>query len=32
LTAPGRLVDTSSPEVARKLLVDGVDAVLLTPF
>lgn len=31
LTAPGRLMDTSAPEVARKLVEDGVDAVLLTP-
>ncbi len=31
LTAPGRLMDTSAPEVAQKLSEDGVDAVLLTP-
>ena len=31
LTAPGRLIDTSAPEAARKLSEDGVDAVLLTP-
>lgn len=31
LTAPARLMDTTAPEVAQKLLADGVDAVLLTP-
>ncbi|MBS1877593.1 MAG: hypothetical protein JSU00_30555 [Acidobacteria bacterium] len=31
LTAPGRLMDTSGPDVARKLVDDGVDVVLLTP-
>jgi D-proline reductase (dithiol) PrdB len=31
ITAPGRLIDTTAPEVARQLVADGVDAVLLTP-
>jgi D-proline reductase (dithiol) PrdB len=31
ITAPGRLVQTTAPEIARKLAEDGVDAVLLTP-
>jgi D-proline reductase (dithiol) PrdB len=31
LTAPGRLIDTTAPEVARQLVDDKVDAVLLTP-
>jgi D-proline reductase (dithiol) PrdB len=31
ITAPGRLIDSTAPEVARHLKSDGVDAVLLTP-
>lgn len=31
ITAPGRLVTTTAPEIASKLAEDGVDAVLLTP-
>lgn len=31
ITAPGRLIARTAPEVAEKLLQDGVDAVLLTP-
>jgi len=31
ITAPGRLMDKTAPEVARMLLEDAVDAVLLTP-
>jgi D-proline reductase (dithiol) PrdB len=31
ITAPGRLINLSAPEVARKLTEDGTDAVLLTP-
>ena len=31
ITAPGRLIDTTAPEVARMLREDAVDAVLLTP-
>ena len=31
ITAPGRLIDTTAPEVAKKLAADAVDAVLLTP-
>jgi D-proline reductase (dithiol) PrdB len=31
ITAPGRLLAESGPEVARLLLEDGVEAVLLTP-
>jgi D-proline reductase (dithiol) PrdB len=31
VSAPGRLVAQSAPEVAAKLRQDGVDAVLLTP-
>lgn len=31
VTAPGRLVRQTAPEVAAMLLQDGVDAVLLTP-
>lgn len=32
IPAPGRVIDQTAPEVAAKLHVDGVDAVLLTPF
>lgn len=31
IAAPGRLIANTAPEVARMLLEDGVDAVLLTP-
>jgi D-proline reductase (dithiol) PrdB len=31
VSAPGRLVSRSAPEIARRLREDGVDAVLLTP-
>jgi D-proline reductase (dithiol) PrdB len=31
ISAPGRLISRSSPEIARQLREDGVDAVLLTP-
>ena len=31
ITAPGRLIATTAPEVAEKLREDRVDAVLLTP-
>ena len=31
IPAPGRLMKTTAPEVAAKLISDGVDAVLLTP-
>jgi D-proline reductase (dithiol) PrdB len=31
ITAPGRLVTATAPEIASKLAEDGVDAVLLTP-
>lgn len=31
ITAPGRLIENSAPEVAAKLRDDAVDAVLLTP-
>jgi D-proline reductase (dithiol) PrdB len=31
ISAPGRLIDHTAPEVARMLLEDAVDAVLLTP-
>jgi len=31
ISAPGRLVSRSSPEIAQRLREDGVDAVLLTP-
>ena len=31
IAAPGRLTGNTAPEVARLLLEDGVDAVLLTP-
>jgi len=31
ITAPGRLVRRSAPEVAQKLVADGVDVALLTP-
>ncbi len=31
ISAPGRLIDRTAPEVARMLVEDGVDAVLLTP-
>jgi D-proline reductase (dithiol) PrdB len=31
ISAPGRLIDNTAPEVARMLLEDAVDAVLLTP-
>ncbi len=31
ITAPGRLIDTTAPEVARLLIAGNVDAVLLTP-
>lgn len=31
MAAPGRLIDRTAPEVARMLLEDDVDAVLLTP-
>jgi D-proline reductase (dithiol) PrdB len=31
ITAPGRLIATTAPEVERMLLDDAVDAVLLTP-
>ncbi len=31
ISAPGRLIDSTAPEVARMLLEDAVDAVLLTP-
>lgn len=31
ITAPGRLIRTSAPEVAGKLAEDGADAVLLVP-
>lgn len=32
ITAPGRLVHETAPEVAEKLVEDGVDAVLLVPI
>ena len=32
ITAPGRLRAESAPEVAEKLVADGVDAVLLVPI
>jgi D-proline reductase (dithiol) PrdB len=32
ITAPGRLAAISAPEVAEKLVQDGVDAVLLVPI
>ncbi|HEV7243263.1 MAG TPA: glycine/sarcosine/betaine reductase selenoprotein B family protein [Thermoanaerobaculia bacterium] len=32
ITAPGRLIKYSAPEVAEKLVADGVDAVLLVPI
>ena len=32
ITAPGRLSKQSAPEVAEKLVADGVDAVLLVPI
>jgi D-proline reductase (dithiol) PrdB len=32
ITAPGRLVATSAPAVAKELVDDGVDAVLLVPI
>jgi D-proline reductase (dithiol) PrdB len=32
ITAPGRLVQSSAPEVAEKLAADGVEAVLLVPI
>lgn len=32
ITAPGRLMRESAPEVAEKLVADGVDAVLLVPI
>jgi D-proline reductase (dithiol) PrdB len=31
ITAPGRLMTATAPEIASKLAEDGVDAVLLTP-
>lgn len=31
ITAPAQLINTTAPEVARKLMDDGVDVVLLTP-
>lgn len=31
ITAPGRLVQSTAPEIAKKLVQDAVDAVLLTP-
>ena len=31
ITAPGRLISRTAPEVAQMLVEDGVDAVLLTP-
>ena len=31
ITAPGRLIAESAPEVARKLVEDGVDVALLVP-
>jgi D-proline reductase (dithiol) PrdB len=31
ISAPGRLIDRTAPEVARMLVEDAVDAVLLTP-
>ncbi len=31
ITAPGRLVTATAPEIGSKLAEDGVDAVLLTP-
>jgi D-proline reductase (dithiol) PrdB len=31
ITAPARLIASSGPEIASKLLTDAVDAVLLTP-
>jgi D-proline reductase (dithiol) PrdB len=31
ITAPGRLVQITAPEIAERLAADGVDAVLLTP-
>jgi D-proline reductase (dithiol) PrdB len=31
ITAPGRLMQVTAPEIAEKLAVDRVDAVLLTP-
>ncbi len=31
ISAPGRLIGTTAPQVARMLVEDGVDAVLLTP-
>ena len=31
ITAPGRLVRDTAPEIARRLAADGVDAVLLVP-
>lgn len=31
ITAPGRLINKTAPEVARLLIQDQVDAVLLTP-
>jgi D-proline reductase (dithiol) PrdB len=32
ITAPGRLMQRSAPEVAETLVADGVDAVLLVPI
>lgn len=32
ITAPGRLAKISAPEVAEKLVADGVEAVLLVPI
>lgn len=32
ITAPGRLVHETAPEVAQQLVADGVDAVLLVPI
>jgi hypothetical protein len=31
ISAPGRLIKSTAPEVARMLVEDAVDAVLLTP-
>jgi hypothetical protein len=31
IAAPGRLIANTAPDVARMLLEDAVDAVLLTP-